>query len=109
MYAKQEAAVIDAKVAGLPLPPDRYAVTIKRTRVVEKLTGREWQVVDQVRVDEDDRPYRGQNRTDEPVLKNVMGYTPQIVKRVEEEETVYEQTVDGLDLVRVIRAINGIE
>ena len=42
-------------------------------------------------------------------LPTIYGYTPEIEKEVEVTTKVLEQTVDDLDLVAVIRAVNGLK
>lgn len=70
----------------------KYTITIQQEREETRLTGREWQVLKQ---DADGKPERG--------------YTPQVEERRIVKVTVLEQTVDELDIVAVIKAINGIE
>ena len=72
-----------------------YTIRIDRTEMVEKECGRRWE---QVRTEEE-----AKNCED-----GVYGYTPPIVKPVEVDTKVLEQTVDDLDLNAVIKAINKL-
>ncbi len=42
-------------------------------------------------------------------MKEVMGYTPKIIKEEHVEIEILKQTVADLDLTTVIKAINGIK
>lgn len=68
-----------------------YTITVKTYRTATVQGGRKWAVVGK-----DDQNH------------DVMGYTPDIQVDSREFVDVYEQTVDSLDLVAVIRAVNGI-
>ena len=68
-----------------------FTVTITKTTIEEKPAGKEWKVVKGSTVD----------RTAE------YDYTPEIVKKKEVEQKIYEQTVEEIDVTRVISAVNG--
>ena len=69
-----------------------FIITIRETRVQEKVRGKDWRVVG-----------KDENKDDK------YGYTPEITKSVEVDTQVFEQSVDNLDLVKVVKAINGID
>lgn len=64
-----------------------FTVTIKKKTIEEVPTGKEWE-----RTGEDNPKY---------------AYTPEIVKKREVELKIYEQTVEEIDITRVISAVNG--
>ena len=66
-----------------------FTVTITKTTIEEKPAGKDWLVVE----------------TDEKGC-GTYGYTPEIVKKREVELKIYEQTVDEIDIVNVIEAVN---
>ena len=68
-----------------------FTVTITKTTIEEKPAGKEWQVVSGSKENKD----------------HEWGYTPEIMKKKEVELKVYEQTVDEMDITRVISAVNG--
>jgi len=88
-----------------------YEITIKKTEVVRKTVGNDWE-----QVGESDQPCdadggRSRNETrnsDKPVKYRVMGYTPEVEKNVEVETELLKQTVEELDLAAVIKAINKL-
>jgi hypothetical protein len=93
-----------------------FEITITEKTTVKKIGGREWKVVDK-------RPYTKEEYNNEryflgsgnkevttPMpIKEVMGYTPE--KEVEEtvERQILKQSVESVDLQKVIKAINNIE
>jgi hypothetical protein len=77
-----------------------YTITITRTNAVKKKVGKDWAVIAQV-------PFTDSLPVTAP-LKPVYGYTPAIEKDVEQTVEVLKQTVDDLDLIAVIQAINNI-
>ena len=66
-----------------------FTVTITKTTIEERPAGKDWAVVE----------------TDEKGC-GTYGYTPEIVKKKEVKEKIYEQTVDEIDIKRVIDAVN---
>lgn len=67
-----------------------FTVTITKTTIEERPAGKEWQVVKGCRA-EGTAEY---------------GYTPEIVKKKEVDLKIYEQTVNEIDVKRVIDAVN---
>lgn len=64
-----------------------YTITITKTERVVRKAGKQWEKL------KDGGDY---------------GYTPEIEKEVEVETKVLEQTLEHLDLVAVVKAINGL-
>ena len=80
-----------------------FEITITETKEVKKMCGQEWTVVGQediVSSEEPDIPIR---------TKPVYDYTPKIDKTVDVTVQVLQQTVETLDLPRVIKAINKLD
>jgi hypothetical protein len=72
-----------------------YKITITEITTKKVVKGEQWE---QIRTD-------AEAERDE---KDTYGYTPKIEKDVEVSEEVYKQTVDDLELVDVIAAVNKI-
>ena len=68
----------------------RFEITITEKTVETKWKGKDWE--------------EGADASNE----SGWGYTPEIEKKVDVERTIYKQNTDQLDLVAVIKAINGI-
>lgn len=85
-----------------------FKITITETRDVKKIVGKEWAVIGTKEVRRDDN-FLTPQQPEETRIVEVRGYTPEIEKIVPETRTVLEQSVDTLDLVSVIKAINGIK
>ncbi len=85
-----------------------FKITIEETKEVIATTGKEYVQIDTEEVERDDR---WGSQPDEPKtrIKPVYGYSPEIEKKVTVKREVLTQTVDELDVNKVIRAINGIE
>ncbi len=68
-----------------------FTITITKTIIEERPAGKDWELTGK----------------DTPAY----AYTPEIVKKKEVELKIYEQIVEGLDIVKVIEAVNdpGIE
>ena len=75
-----------------------FEIVIKNTKVVDKIIGGEWVTV-------------GYEKELDSSGKQVpkRGYSPDIVKKRTETFTVLSQEKEELDLIAVIKAINGIE
>ncbi len=74
-----------------------YEITIKKIETVTKKAGKDWDVI---------------SRTSEPGKvgeDRTYGYTPEIDKEVEVNRVIYNQTVDDLELIDVIAAVNGVQ
>lgn len=67
----------------------KYKITIERTQTVSREIGQKWECI-------------GGN----PESK--YAYTPSLMADREDTETIYEQTVEMLDLARAIKAINDL-
>ena len=87
-----------------------YKITIEKIeRKVEVVQG-EWGRIDE-------RPYTDKELEDSVIyskasknqIKPVMGYAPDVKKTVRLEQVILEQNVEELDLVSIIKAINGIK
>lgn len=76
-----------------------YRITVTRMETVTKKFGKEWKVVGEEQAKGDDN---------KPYLKDLYGYTPEIEKEATEEVEVLRQTVTELDMIAVIKAINGL-
>ena len=79
-----------------------YKITITETKLVTKTVGKDWEVIGE-KVSDMKLPDNAPR-----VKMDIMGYTPEIRKKVEVEVELLRQTVETLDLVKVIKAINGI-
>lgn len=86
-----------------------FEITIKEKREVVEILGKEWKKVDDKEVLREVGPY-GPCDIEEPKtrIKEIMGYTPEIERRVIREIEVLKQTVDTLDLAAVIKAVNNL-
>lgn len=69
-----------------------YTITIIKHDRVECVEGKEWSVLS----------------TDEHG-RHEMGYTPEIRKVVDVDEQLYQQTVESINLVAIIAAVNQVE
>jgi hypothetical protein len=85
-----------------------FKITITETRPVKKLVGKNWDVIGTNEVPRDRQYYQSDADQPKTRIEDVRGYTPEIEKTVEETRTVLEQNIDTLNLVNVIKAINGI-
>lgn len=66
-----------------------FEIIVKETKQVRKIVGKKWEVVERK-----DSDYR-------------YDYTPEVETVVTETNEVYRQTVESLDLVAVINAVNS--
>jgi hypothetical protein len=66
-----------------------YTITIVKTEVEETIAGKDWELTGK-----EDPGY---------------AYTPEIIKRKAVERQIYQQIVAGLDLKKVIAAINNMQ
>ena len=71
----------------------RYEITITEHVVETKTVGKEWE--------------RGADKVDEDHPSG-WGYTPEIEKKVAVKREIFSQTTEDLNLVAVIKAVNGI-
>jgi hypothetical protein len=85
----------------------RFKVVVSAVVERERKVGKEWTVVGEEVVPRDQYEKWGKTPDTAP-LRNVMGYTPEIVKTVREEMQVFEQTVDKLDMAKLVAVINGL-
>ena len=86
-----------------------YKITIEKVTQNKKLVKGDWVIVDQ-------RPYTNADMKDsfsgtsyEGKTKSVYGYLEDKEVEVDSTIKVLEQTVDDIDLVSVIKAINNIK
>lgn len=77
-----------------------YEIIIKEKRTVKKHVGQDWKVVGKK-----EALYSGGKAE----MVDEYGYTPLIEKKVDEDVEILRQVVETFDLVKVIKAINGIE
>lgn len=88
-----------------------YQIVIKKIEKKTETSNGNWTIIDKRPYTEEELenvpPHNRSRYNDE--LKEVYGYPPPHEKEVEREVKVLEQTVDELDLVEVIKAINGID
>jgi len=82
-----------------------YTIVITKTETVKKVVGKDWEKLGQIKK-EDGFVAVGESKT---YISDEYGYTPEIEKSVECQVKVLEQTVEYLDLNRVIIAINGLK
>lgn len=68
-----------------------YQITITKTETVDKMMGRKWE----------------KGGTEKPGSDGY-GYTPMISRPTEVETELLRQSVETLDLIAVIKAVNGI-
>lgn len=90
-----------------------FEITIKQKVKETVQGGKDWAVIEEIPYTKEeyenlDHYYKSRNN-DVLLLKQVRGYTPvkETVQVVERE--LLKQTVETLDLQKVIKAINGIE
>lgn len=94
-----------------------FEITITEKTKVKTIGGKQWTTIDKRPYLKDEVPDQYWQREDmekkaakgEILIKEVMGYTPE--KEVEETVTreILKQTVEAVDLQKVIKAINNIE
>ena len=86
-----------------------FQITIIEKKVVTKTVRGEWKIVGQVPVTKKDLEGCAfpSERFDSP-LKEERGYAPDREDDVEVEIEILKQTVEDLDITKVIRAINKI-
>ncbi len=85
-----------------------YEITIKETRNVTRIVGKEWNVVGSKEVARDSQFFSRDESEPRTRIEEVRGYTPEIEKTVSETRELLTQTVEDLDLPAVIRAINKL-
>ena len=83
-----------------------YKITIEQTRLEARMVQGDYTTIDTEEVERESQFVReGESPTR---IKEIYGYPPKIERQVETTVTVLEQTVNDLDLIAVIKAINGI-
>jgi len=86
-----------------------FTITIVERREVIEVAGKDWKKIDDVEVVRETGMYDLHNDdTPKTRIKEIMGYTPEIEKRVVKEVEILKQVVEDLDLAAVIKAINKI-
>ncbi len=85
-----------------------FEITITETRDVRKTKGRTWGKVGQVEKKRDGMLLCGSGNEPKTYLADEYGFTPEVETIVTETREVLKQNVDSLDLIAVIKAINGI-
>jgi len=83
-----------------------FKITIEQTTVETRIRSPKWEKIGEREVLRD-QTYLSQNDS-KTRIESVMGHTPEIEVREIVTIKTYEQTVDSLDLVKVIAAVNGI-
>jgi len=69
----------------------KYKITIEKADWVKRVAGRDWAIIGGAA----ENPERG--------------YTPEIEKTVWEHNEIYTQTVEDLDLAKVVAVVNGLD
>ncbi len=85
-----------------------YTITITEKRTVNGICGKEWEKLGEKEVARREDFYVHDPAEPKTRIEAIMGYTPEIEKKVVQERKVLEQTVETLDLASVIKAINGL-
>jgi len=86
-----------------------FTITIIETKEVVEVAGKEWRKLDDVEVVRETGMYDVRSDDDPKTrIKEIMGYTPEIEKRVIKEVEILKQVVEDLDLAAVIKAVNKI-
>lgn len=78
-----------------------YTITITKNEPVTVKAGREWRQVGEEPMYPGDSGALG-------IKKEVYGYTPEFDKVVEQSREIYKQTVDVIEMEKVIKAVNGL-
>jgi len=86
-----------------------YKITIEKIDKTNKMVQGEWGVIDKRPYTEEEAKKAYEFKEFKGELKEVRGYRPNVEKTIETETTILTQTIDELDLVSVIKAINKIE
>lgn len=75
----------------------RYRIQVQA--VVERVekVGRQWTTISE-------EPIDGSNKT-----TPIYGHTPEVEKTVQKEVTVFDQTVDSLDMAALVLVVNGLQ
>jgi hypothetical protein len=80
----------------------RYTVTVKAVIETNEISSGEWGIVDYV-----DSGLL--NKDGGPVLKQKMGYLPEVRRVTHKEQQIFEQIVDKpVDLVKLVQVVNGL-
>lgn len=76
--------------------------------MVKEFVGKEWETIGTKEVPREKTYY--ENSKDEPKtrIEEVRGYTPEIEKNVVKSVQVLSQTIENIDLAKVIKAINNL-
>lgn len=78
-----------------------FTITITETKPTTKKVGHEWEVIAQ-------KQEISERSHDRDVLVPQYGYTPLIEKTVDVTTEILKQTVEELDVVEVLKAVNKI-
>lgn len=85
-----------------------FEITIKETKTVKKVVGKEWAIVGTKEVPREQAYCLDDETGPKTRIEEVRGYTPEIEKTIEETRVVLNQEVESLDLAKVIKAINNL-
>jgi len=86
-----------------------FTITIVEKREVIEVAGKDWKKIDDVEVIRETGMYDVRTDDDPKTrIKEIMGYTPEVEKRVIKEVEILKQVVEDLDLAAVIKAVNKI-
>lgn len=85
-----------------------YKVEVTKIDKVEKVVKGEWAVLEKRPYTKEECDEAGYGENFKAELKSIYGYAEPQKQMVETEVKVLSQTVEGLDLIEVIKAINGI-
>jgi len=86
----------------------QYTVVITKKETVRKKSHRVWETLETKEVPREHNFYSDDPKEPKTRIEQVRGWTPEIEQDEEVETKVLEQTVDSLDLSKVIKAINNL-
>lgn len=87
-----------------------YEITIKKIEIVTQTRKSSWEAVSERPLSKQDveEAHFSDVSQYQDKLKKVYGYTPTLNEQVEVSHEILKQTVEDLDLNKVIKAINGL-
>lgn len=87
-----------------------FEITITEIRTVKKIVSNEWGIVGTKEVARDETYYRDDPTGKEPKtrIEEVRGYLPPQEREAEKAVEILKQTVETLDVAKVIKVINNV-
>ncbi len=85
-----------------------YNIVITEKRTITAIAGKEWVKIGEKEVPRDEHYFSRNENEPKTRIEPIMGYSPEIEKQLSQERKLLDQTVDTLDMVSVIKAINGL-